>query len=254
MHFTAISRILWAVSFLATTALLAVLTARSRWRQFPVFTAWAAFGVTRTILLFTIYAQGNHRLYADIYWASQIPDFALQLGIAFEIARVVLRPTGTWVRDARLQFGLAGITGAAAAAAIAWWVSPPVHTPLLALQIRGNLFTSLVICELVVAMSLTANRLGLGWRNHVMALGQGLTAWTAVMVVTTALQSFWGAHRYVGVDYFRIIAYTGAAVWWMVQLWMPEPQRQPISPELESYIVALHRRVEYDLRRLDAGS
>jgi hypothetical protein len=102
-------------------------------------------------------------------------------------------------------------------------------------------------------MSMTANRLGLGWRSHVMALGQGLTAWTGAMVVSNAMQSYFGHVHYVDFDRIRIIAYTGATLWIGIQLWKPEPQRQPLSEDLQKYILALHRRVEYDLRRLDAG-
>lgn len=253
MHLTAMDKLLWAGGFVCTSALLAVLLVRSRWRQFPVFTAYAAFGVVRTLVLYTFYAHGWTRLYARVYLWALFIDFVLQLGIAVEIARIVLRPTGTWIRDAKAQFAVAGLAGAAAAAFLAWWISPPAQNALVAWRLRGNLFTSLVICELVVVMSLTANRLGLGWRNHVMAIGEGLTAWTGVMVVTTALQSFLGSQRhYLAIDHFRVIAYVGAVIWWIIQLWIPEPERQPISPELQSYIVELHRRVEYDLDRLDA--
>jgi hypothetical protein len=253
MHLSAMDKLLWAGGFVCTLLLLLVLLVRSRWRQFPIFTAYAAFGVVRTAALFTAYSHRWFALYTHIYLLGLVVDFALQLGIAIEIARIVLRPTGTWVHDAKMQFAVAGLLGAAAAAALAWWISPPAQTAIVAWRLRGNLFTSLVICELVVVMSLTASRLGLGWRNHVMAVGQGLTVWTGVMVVTTALQSFLGGQRlYLEIDHFRVFAYIGAVVWWMIQLWIPEPERQPIAPELQSYIVELHRRVEYDLHKLDA--
>lgn len=254
MKFTAVDNLLWAGAFLSTAALMVVLLGRARWRQFPIITAYTIFATLRSLALFLIYMHGSAFWYRRVFWSAMWLDFALQLGIALEIARIVLRPTGTWVRDARTQFAAVGTIGAVAAALIVWWISPPAETALLAWRIRGNLFTSLVICELFVAMSFTANRLGLGWRNHVMAVGQGLTAWSGVMVVTTALQSFFGPGRYYyGIDHFRVIAWIGAMGWIVVQLWIPEPERQPIAPELQDYILALHRRVEYDLRRLDAG-
>ena len=120
-------------------------------------------------------------------------------------------------------------------------------------QVRGNLFTSMVICELFVVMTMTANRLGLGWRNHVMAIAQGLTVWSAIMVVKTAVESYLGAQRhYLQLEQIRYVTYPAAICWITVQLWRNEPERRPISPDLREYILALHRRVEYDLRRLDA--
>jgi hypothetical protein len=254
MNFTAVDNLLWAGASLSTVALMVVLLGRARWRQFPILTAYTVFATLRSVTLFLIYIHSSPFWYRRVFWSAMWLDFALQLCVALEIARIVLRPTGSWVRDARALFAAAGISGAVVAALVAWWVTPPAQTALTAWRIRGNLFTSLVICELFVAMSLTANRLGLGWRNHVMAVGQGLTAWSGVMVITTALQSFFGTARYFyGIDHFRIIAWIGAMGWIVVQLWIPEPERQPIAPELQDYILALHRRVEYDLRRLDAG-
>lgn len=232
--------------------LLGVLFGRGRWRQFPVLAAWFAFLAVRTAVLFALWDVRWFHAYRLVWYVGLWVDFGLQLWVAVEIARIVLRPTGTWVQDARPRFVLAGLAGALVAGLLAWYVSPPSQTVTMLWRIRGDLFTSLVICELFVAMSLTANRLGLGWRNHVMAVGQGLTAWTGVMVVTTALQSFFGVREFFAdLDYIRDLAYLGATVWIAVQLWLPEPKRQPIAADLQEYILALHRRVEYDLRRLD---
>lgn len=253
MHITEFARVFWAAGFILTVGLLTVLLWRARWRVFPVFTAWMAFQVLRTIVLFSIYRLGSAHDYALTYWTWAWVDFGLQVGVAVEIARIVLKPTGTWVRDARAM--LIGWTSAGVilAAGLAWWVSPPATGVLMVWMMRGNLFTSLVICELCVVMSMTANRLGLGWRSHVMALEQGLTGWTAIMVISTALETFWGAQRfYLSLEHVRMVAFDLAICWLMVQLWREEPERQPLSAELQSYILALHQRVEYDLRRLDA--
>jgi hypothetical protein len=253
MHLSVVAKFWWAAGFVSTGALVIVLLVRGRWREFPVLTAWFAFLAARTIALFALYNAHWVHAYREIYLGCLWLDFALQLGVAVEIARIVLRPTGTWVQDARTRFVIAGVAGAVIAGLLAWWVSPPASTVSWVWRIRGNLFTSLVIGELFVVMSFTANRLGLGWRSHVMAVGQGLTAWTCVMVVTTALQSFLGTERlYADLDYVRDLAYIGAALWVAVQLWIPEPERQPIAEDLREYILALHRRVEYDLGRLDA--
>ncbi|MGA7522532.1 MAG: hypothetical protein WBW84_08610 [Acidobacteriaceae bacterium] len=252
MHLTALAKFWWGAGFLSTVALLVVLLGRGRWRQFPVLTSWFAFLAARTMLLFVLWDAQWFHAYRMAWYVGLWVDFGLQLGVALEIARIVLRPTGTWVQDARARFAVAGVAGAVVAGLLAWWVSPPPTTVSMLWRIRGDLFTSLVICELFVVMSLMANRLGLGWRNHVMAVGQGLTAWTSVMVVTTALQSFFGWQRfYADLDYIRDLAYLCATLWIAVQLWVPEPERQPISADLQEYILALHRRVEYDLRRLD---
>jgi hypothetical protein len=254
MRFSVLSDAVWAASFFSTVVLLLVMLARGRWRGFPVLTTWMGFLAIKTVVLFLIYLRGSRNLYALVWVSASWIDFILQLGVVFEIARIVLRPTGTWARDARAQFVYVGLAGATVAALVAWGVSPPAWSVPYAWELRGNLFTSLVICELFIVISLTANRLGLGWRNHVMAAGQGLIAWSSIMVITTALQSFLGTQRlYLPLEQIRSISYIVAICWIAVQLSRQEPERQPISADLQEYILALHKRVEYDLRRLDAG-
>jgi hypothetical protein len=253
MKFSLVDNLGWAAAFSATSLLLAVILVRGRWRQFPALTALICFDVTRTITLFLLYQSHAFAWYAHVYWWALIPDFSLQMAVVIEIARIVLRPTGTWVRDARSQVVMGGSAGIVVAALMAWWVSPPAHTALRAWQIRGNLFTSLVICELFVVVSVTANRLGLGWRHHVMAIGEGLTAWSGITLLNNALQSYLGQGTLFRLlDDLRGNSFTLAMVWIAIQLWLPEPERRPIAPELQRYILALHQRVAYDLRRIDA--
>lgn len=244
--------ILWAMTFIGNVALFAVLIFRGRWKVFPAFTAWIGFLALRTTVLYWIYRHGSQLLYARVYWSAAVVDFVLQLGFVVEMTRIVLRPTGTWVRDARGLFLMLGGAGIAVAALLAWAVSPPGLNTAQALEVRGSLFASLVTCELVIFMSFSANRLGLGWRNHVMGLAQGLGLWLLVAVAVDGIQSYFGAaESFSTLDHLRIAVYCVALGYWIVQFWRPEPARKPISAELQQHILALHRRVTYDLDRLE---
>jgi hypothetical protein len=175
------------------------------------------------------------------------------LGIALEIARIVLRPTGSWVRDARKQFFFWSAAGILFAAALPWLVTPPDSSLLGRLMVRGFLFTSLVICELIAVVTRTSKSLGLGWRNHVMALGNGWTAWVVVAILVDGLHSYFGAQRYFSeLDHMKMLAYLAALGYWVVQFWLEEPARQPISPQLSAYIQALHQSIKNDLDRVGA--
>jgi hypothetical protein len=179
-------------------------------------------------------------------------DFAGQLAIVYEVARIVMKPTGTWLRDARKQFFLSGAFGIVLAGALAWIVAPPAAHGLHLLEMKGDLFAAFLVCELLLVVSTTARRLGLGWRNHVMAIDFGFSAWIVVAVLAETLHGYFGWRRYFSaLDYTEQFVYLGALGYWIVQLWRPEPARRPISPELRDYILALHRQVEYDLGKLD---
>jgi hypothetical protein len=253
MNLSALDFALWMASFLGSATLFFILIHRRRWKEFPVFTVFIGFDGTVNTALFLIYLFCSKSWYARIYWTYSLLDFLLQLGVIWEIARIVLRPTGTWVRDARKQFILWGAAGILLAAALPWLVTPPAATLLHRWEVRGNLFTSLVICELIAVVTRTSKSLGLGWRNHVMALGNGWTVWAVVAILVDGLHSYFGAERYFReLEHVRMFAYLAVLGYWMVQFWLEEPARQPISPELRAYIQALHLRIKNDLDMLSA--
>jgi hypothetical protein len=253
MNLSALDLALLAVISLGQAALFAVLMLRRRWREFPVFTAYMGFDAVLNPVGYAVLEYGPRGWYARIYWSSVLIEFAFQLGVVFEIARIVLRPTGTWVQDAKKQFILWGAAGILLAAALPWLVSPPAAGLLDRLEVRGNLFTSLVICELIAVVTRTSKSLGLGWRNHVMALGNGWTVWAVVAILVSGLHSYFGAERHFReLEHVRMFAYLAVAAYWAVQFWLEEPARQPISPELRAYIQALHQRIKNDLDTLGA--
>lgn len=256
MKLTLVDNFLWAAVFAANVVLLVIMVSRARWREFPVLTALAGFDAALTVALFVIYRHGSPNLYAIVYWSTAFIDFALQLALIFEISRIVLKPTGTWARDARATFLTWGSVGAVIALALVYAVHPLGSSSNLASwELRANLFTDLLVCELFLAMMFAAHRLGLVWRNHVMGLAQGLTAWAIVSAFVDTAHTYLGSHHdFTLLDHVSMFVYLGAQVYWIVTFWLPEPARRPLSPEMQQYLVALHEKVAYDLTRVRNAS
>ncbi len=253
MNLSAFDYALWMANFLGEAVLLCILIYRRRYREFPVFTTLIGYEAAMSVVLYMIYMYCSHTWYARIYWFYAFSDEAMQLGVVWEIARIVMRPTGTWVWDARKQFILWGAVGILLAAALPWMVTPPASSLLGRLMVRGNLFTSLVVCELIAVVTRTSKSLGLGWRNHVMALGNGWTAWAVTAILVDGLHCYFGAERYFReLEHVRMFTYLVVLGYWIVQFWLEEPARQPISPELRTYILDLHQRIKNNLDRMDA--
>jgi hypothetical protein len=253
MHLSIVDWVIMVATSLGEAALFAILVNRRRWKVFPVFTAFMGMETVINLLFFVPLWNGSWRLYAWIYYSAVLIEFLFQLGLVWEIARIVLRPTGTWVRDARKRFILWGTAGILFAAVVPFLVTPPSKGLLGHMEVRASLFTGLVFCELIAVLARTAKSLGLGWRNHVMALGNGWTIWVVVAILVDGLHSYSGVSSYYkDLEHVRMLVFMAVVVYWSVQFWLEEPARQPIAPELSAYIQALHEHIKSDLDTLDA--
>ena len=252
LNFSLLENVLWAIGFVGNSTLLCVLLLKKRARYFPVFTTYIGFEVVETITLYRISHSGSSHAYFISYWAFAAGDYIGQIAVIFEIARDVLRPTGAWVTDARKSFLFWAFIGTVAAALIATVIAPPGRTGLELWAVRSSVFTSFLTCEVFLAMSAAANRLGLQWRNHVMSLGQGLTFWATIALLGDIGHFSTGWRKDLRVfDTVRSCAYIIAVAFWIVTFVLPERRRSPPSAEMQLYLADLHKSVEADLSALD---
>lgn len=255
MKVSLLDNALWAASFLGTFVLFTVLLLRKRWQQFPVFTTLIGYYVLENIVGYLV-LRYDRPLYPKVYWITFALDFLLQVALIVEVARVVLRPTGTWVRDERTGFIIAGTLGALIAAGLTFAVHPSVPKSMDAWGIRAYLFTSLIFCELFLVAMFTAQKLGLVSRNHVMRLGQGLTAWALISAMVDVAHSYYGVthlHDFNTLEHVRTLAYIGAVAYWTISFWFAEPARRELPEEMQKYLVALHAKVQYDSTQVSSA-
>ena len=216
-----------------------------------MFTLLIGFLTLRTVLLFAIYRYSSAHLYLVVYWSGAFLEVILQVAFVFEMARVVLKPTGTWVRDARKMFLVLGITGAAVAALIAYIINPSSPNTLDFWIEKGNLFFAMLVVELVVSMIFASTQLGLVGNSHIMRLGKGWALWAVVALVTEGAYSHFGANWHgVVLDYARTFTYFFVTIYWIITLWRPEPKRRTLSPEMQTYLDNLHQQLQLDLSRV----
>ena len=112
MTLTLWDNVFWAAGFVGHVALFSIVLLRHRLREFPVFGGMMLFHAVTTVVLYVISPQGHSSAYAKAYWITTFMDYAFQVALVLEIARHVLRPTKTWVHDARHALRLVpGICG-----------------------------------------------------------------------------------------------------------------------------------------------
>src|ERR1700733_7986864 len=111
MQVSLLAEVLWAAGFCELLVLILVLMFRRRWQVFPFFSTYIIFQATEIVVLYGVYRWSSHRAYFWAFWGGSVIDLLLQLFVVYELARIVLKPTGTWVRDARKMFLLLAVAG-----------------------------------------------------------------------------------------------------------------------------------------------
>jgi hypothetical protein len=236
---------LWAAGPLLNAALFGVLYLRRRLWTFPVLAAWCLFTILSTAALFFIYRMAGSS-YAFAYWIVDGLDVLFQIGVVAEVARIVFAPHRS--AGVRLSWLLAGTV--IASLAIVWWVHPVSLTRTGVWEIRGDLFTSLVVAGTFTFVLLSSQRRGMHWRSHVMSIGYGLMVWAVVTLIVGLLHGYWGRNEhYLAVEHLRMLVYLAILLYWIVALWRDEPETEQPSPEMRDAILQLTDKVSYDLAK-----
>lgn len=256
MHPSRIELLFWAAGLIAHAALLVVLWTRHRAKTFPFFTALITMNIVRSITLYGVFHHGTRSAYLVTYTALATIDFALQLCVAYELAAHVFCPTGSWAPDVRKPFLILAVFSVVAATALACIPTPPEKTVLKALLDRTNLFSSALLCELLVGMigfSVTAR---LPWKTHVARIAQGLGVYSLLGLLIAGGYTIIGFVRTSAMSQqltlFRLTIYLICVFYWVVMLWRDAPAPKELPEEMRKQLFTLQARVEYDLRKFRA--
>jgi hypothetical protein len=241
---------LWAAGPLVNAGLLTVLLVRRRLPQFSSLALWSAFSILSAGVLYLASGLGQ-RTYAHLYWSAEAIDALLQLAIVAQVAWIVFRPLRDAARARWLAIALVASSMTLLAILLTFSVHPFANTPAGVVEIRGQLFTSILICSTFTVVLFFSQRLGLYWRSHVMSVGYGLTAWAVVSLVLDLLHGYLGREgHFLAVEHVRMLVYLGILVYWIVALWRNEPERERPSQEMRDAILHVTDKVSYDLAKV----
>jgi hypothetical protein len=237
---------LWAAGPAVNAALLVVLLLRRRLRQFSSLALWSAFSIAGSAVLFAAYGAGT-RLYERLYWTIEGIDFLLQLLIVAQVAWLGFEPLGAELRTRLKSLLPAGAAFFAIALGLAALIHPAATSPRGQLEVRAQLFTSILICCVFSYVLSLSERRGLHWRSHVMAVGSGLTAWALLSLVIDLLHAWMGrTEHFLALEHLRMVAYLCIFLYWIAALWRDEPPLPALSPGTRNSILHTTERLRYD--------
>jgi hypothetical protein len=238
MKLSLIELALWATDAVLRLLLLLVLLCKGRWRIVPWFAIWIVFGLVYTISCFLSYQLGSKETYRIMYWVGALVDFLLQITVIAEIARSALKRDGQWVEGAKRALLPFVVIGLLAAALLATSVTPATSNLLDELSARANLFSTVLVSFLFVAVVRATQKLGLDWRSFIARVSFGLTIWTLSAFVTDSLHAYWRTMGHFGtLDNTRVAVFEGVLLFWCIALWLPEPEPLAMPEDIkDSYL------------------
>jgi hypothetical protein len=240
---------LWAAGPVLNAALLCVIILRRRLRAFPMLASWCIYTIVSMAALFFTYRLGSDHTYAVVYWFVDGLDALLQIAVITEVAHIVFRPDAA--QNQGIQLAPLIAVAALLSFAIVWWIHPTSPTRAGVWEIRGDLFTSLIVSMTFTLVLLMSQRQGLHWRFHVMSIGYGLMVWAVVTLIIGLLHGYWGRYNhYVQIEHVRMLVYHSMLCYWIFALWRDEPEKEQPSREMREAILHLTDKVSYDLAKV----
>jgi hypothetical protein len=230
--------------------LVVVLFFRRRLPQFSMLGLWSAFSILSSGILFWT-SRRDSNAYADSYWIVEAIDALLQLAVVAQVAQIVFRPLSGTIREKRPLLSVLGFAIALIAFLLTLFVHPPARTLAGIIEIRGQLFTSILICSIFTIVLFFSQKLGLYWRSHVMSVGYGLTAWSVASVVLDLVHGYLGrGGHFLAVEHVRMFVYLSILCYWIFALWRDEPEKEQLPPQTREAILHLTDKVSYDLAKV----
>lgn len=249
VNLTLMATVLWAAGFVLNAALVLVLVYKRRYKVLPWFTGFIAAGCVYTAALFLGYRYGSKHVYAGLYWTCDFIDLLLQVAVVLEIARTILQRSGNWVEGAKLRLALMGVSAPVIAGTMALLMKPVAETRVDGIYARADLFTTILVFLLFLAVVVAAQQLGTGWRSYAMRVSYGLVTWVSVGFLTDTLHAYWRTLGHFSLlENIHIVAFQLVTVLWCIAFWLPERIMAPVGKEEIMRLESVSRTLKYGQR------
>ena len=247
MHVSGLDGVLWIMGSAGELLLLVILLYRGLYKVFPLFTAFILWALISDPLLF-VALMARHdafsQLYYRTYFAINILQYALEIGVLVEIGANVLRPSRN-SRTRGILFVLWGcmlVIGLAAFLFAAYInASTLSHTRAFVVMDTTVAILRLVTFVLIAGFSQV---LGLGWRNHVLQLASGLAFYATVTLIVGVAHSYLRATPDYAAKYrefaqLGVLGYLCALYYWCYSFARQEAPRKEFSPQMAQLLVSI---------------
>jgi len=233
---------LWIVVMLAQGYVLALLVGREAYRQYPAFTAFVAFCVVRSSLLFYLAHHATPLLFDKVVWVAYAPQLVLLIMLVLEVFRIVFHPYDTLPKGTLAHFVEA--TVAVAAVMVAFAIRYPGSQPTAWMTFARAMdqATAWVLTAIFAFIAIFSSYFGIPWRHRVYGIGIGFLFYLCVDVAVTTVVAQYGFAASRLIWPLDMLAFVVACLIWAYYFSTVEtPRSVPTLEQLENVHSILNR-------------
>ena len=211
---------LWFIGIGLQAVLAIVLIAKRMWRQYPIFTGYAASGVLQSLLCLGL--QHQRALYPYVYWTCETVGLILGLGVIYEVFKTLLVSYPALYRLANRTFKGTIVLLLVLAGAVVYFQSAVEGSRFVAGFVTLEQATRIAQVGLVVFLFAFSRAFGLGWRQHVFGIVLGLGIFTSVELVSITMRAHIGIVATPAFNVVRGFAFDTSMLVWIGYILLPE--------------------------------
>jgi hypothetical protein len=209
----------WFTVILLQAALVPILFQSGNHRHFPAFTAYAGFCLVRSIILLAVSA--NATVYFELYWAGQFVEVLLALLVVRELFARVMRPFGWIPPEVVPSLITAGLTTAAAAAALAFALPVAEKYPIMAFWMSFERVSGVLLLAGFAGVAVLSSIAASPWPRTAFGIELGFLFYLTLHAISETVASTSANPR--PIQLVGRTAFAVALVIWSIHLWKPEP-------------------------------
>ena len=221
---------LWFVVMVAQGYVLGLLLGRKGCRDYPAFTAFIAFCVVRSTVLFYL-AHNAMWLYRPVKWAAYVPQFVILVALVLEVFQVLFHPYKTLPQRTVGHFVQAIVAVAVAAIALAIRYPGAQATAWMTFARAADEVVSWVLCAIFAFIVLFSVYFGIPWRHRVYGIGAGFLFYLSVDIAVTTVVAQYRLPAPSIVWPLDMLAFLAACLIWIYYFATAEVQRAAPTAE-----------------------
>ena len=231
---------LWIVVMVSQGYVLGLLLGRKACRDYPAFTAFMAFCVVRSTVLFYL-AHNAMWLYRPVKWAAYIPQLVILVALVLEVFHILFHPYKTLPKGTVGHFVQAVVAVAVAAVALVFRYPGAQATAWMTFARAADEVVSWVLCAIFAFIVLFSVYFGIPWRHRVYGIGVGFFFYLSVDIAVTTVVAQYRLPAPSIVWPLDMLAFLGTCLIWIYYFVTGEVQRSaPTTERLKQLCAVLN--------------